>query len=216
MAEAREAEIEDFLGEDLDQIPTINLNVEEFAQNLKSSFQANNIDIKDADMSNALVAITPQVASIPTSKLKNVNRLRTEHQVYELPDSHPLLEGFDQREPDDPSPYLLSIWTSGKIICSHPTFTLVQVKRHNQLMHPRHSATPRKLVNYVRVRHALAATVRGKCSLRGLEEPFWQIPCRTATRGSFPLNGTYFQVNEVFADHYSSKNPIDVPRKTNR
>lgn len=24
-----------------------------------------------------------------------------------------------------------------------------------------------------------------------------QIPCRTATRGSFPLNGTYFQVNEV-------------------
>lgn len=25
----------------------------------------------------------------------------------------------------------------------------------------------------------------------------WQIPCRTAMRGSFPLNGTYFQVNEV-------------------
>jgi hypothetical protein len=24
-----------------------------------------------------------------------------------------------------------------------------------------------------------------------------QIPCRTATQGSFPLNGTYFQVNEV-------------------
>lgn len=24
-----------------------------------------------------------------------------------------------------------------------------------------------------------------------------QIPCRTANRGSFPLNGTYFQVNEV-------------------
>lgn len=64
-------------------------------------------------------------------------------------------------------------------------------------------------------------------------------------RGSFPLNGTYFQVNEVnirsicndffaktveelllairfisttnvimqvFADHYSSQNPMDVPR----
>nr|GMD46207.1 protein ROS1-like isoform X1 [Ipomoea batatas] len=31
-------------------------------------------------------------------------------------------------------------------------------------------------------------------------------------RGSFPLNGTYFQVNEVFADHESSLNPIDVPR----
>ena len=26
---------------------------------------------------------------------------------------------------------------------------------------------------------------------------FKQIPCRTAMRGSFPLNGTYFQVNEV-------------------
>ncbi|RWW09367.1 hypothetical protein GW17_00027153 [Ensete ventricosum] len=24
-----------------------------------------------------------------------------------------------------------------------------------------------------------------------------EIPCRTAMRGSFPLNGTYFQVNEV-------------------
>ncbi|MBO0170532.1 hypothetical protein J0680_24820 [Vibrio parahaemolyticus] len=24
-----------------------------------------------------------------------------------------------------------------------------------------------------------------------------QIPCRTAMRGSVPLNGTYFQVNEV-------------------
>ncbi|PQQ00402.1 transcriptional activator DEMETER [Prunus yedoensis var. nudiflora] len=42
-------------------------------------------------------------------------------------------------------------------------------------------------------------------------------------RGSFPLNGTYFQVNEasliqtnlleVFADHDSSYNPIDVPRQ---
>ena len=68
-----------------------------------------------------------------------------------------------------------------------------------------------------------------------------QIPCRTANRGSFPLNGTYFQVNEVnsntdtlliqilprvtmsalnenkyilqvFADHESSLKPIDVPR----
>ncbi|KAL6493765.1 Protein ros1a [Orobanche gracilis] len=38
------------------------------------------------------------------------------------------------------------------------------------------------------------------------------IPCRTAMRGSFPLNGTYFQVNEVFADHESSLNPINVPR----
>ncbi|MCO5551941.1 hypothetical protein L7F22_005448 [Adiantum nelumboides] len=30
--------------------------------------------------------------------------------------------------------------------------------------------------------------------------------------GSFPLNGTYFQVNEVFADHASSLHPLHVPR----
>ncbi|GLJ19153.1 hypothetical protein SUGI_0343940 [Cryptomeria japonica] len=30
--------------------------------------------------------------------------------------------------------------------------------------------------------------------------------------GHFPLNGTYFQVNEVFADHRTSLHPIDVPR----
>ncbi|MED6204017.1 hypothetical protein PIB30_005022 [Stylosanthes scabra] len=39
------------------------------------------------------------------------------------------------------------------------------------------------------------------------------IPCRTAMRGRFPLNGTYFQVNEVFADYHSMKTPIDVPRR---
>ncbi|XP_073264796.1 DNA glycosylase/AP lyase ROS1 isoform X2 [Populus alba] len=40
-----------------------------------------------------------------------------------------------------------------------------------------------------------------------------KIPCRTALKGSFPLNGTYFQVNEVFADHKSSYDPIIVPRE---
>ncbi|AET00784.2 HhH-GPD base excision DNA repair family protein [Medicago truncatula] len=39
------------------------------------------------------------------------------------------------------------------------------------------------------------------------------IPCRTAMRARFPLNGTYFQVNEVFADYASMKKPIHVPRK---
>ncbi|KAG8070719.1 hypothetical protein GUJ93_ZPchr0006g44608 [Zizania palustris] len=84
IADTKEAEIEDFFGEDPDEIPTINLNIEEFTQNLKSYMQANNIEIEDADMSKALVAIAPEAASVPTSKLKNVNRLRTEHQVYDL------------------------------------------------------------------------------------------------------------------------------------
>ncbi|ESW25399.1 hypothetical protein PHAVU_003G032300 [Phaseolus vulgaris] len=39
------------------------------------------------------------------------------------------------------------------------------------------------------------------------------IPCRTAMRGRFPLNGTYFQVNEVFADYASMVHPMKVPRK---
>lgn len=38
------------------------------------------------------------------------------------------------------------------------------------------------------------------------------IPCRTASRGNFPLNGTYFQDHEVFADHASSHFPITIPR----
>ncbi|RHN71655.1 putative demeter, domain-containing protein [Medicago truncatula] len=40
-----------------------------------------------------------------------------------------------------------------------------------------------------------------------------QIPCRTAMKACFPLNGTYFQVNEVFADYASMIQPINVPRQ---
>ncbi|KAJ6849903.1 transcriptional activator DEMETER-like [Iris pallida] len=112
--EALESEIEDAFFDDPDEIPTIKLNMEEFTQNLQCYMRQNNIELQDGDMSKALVAITPEAASIPMAKLKNVSRLRTEHQVYELPDSHPLLEGLDRRERDDPSPYLLAIWTPGK------------------------------------------------------------------------------------------------------
>ncbi|KAG5556769.1 hypothetical protein RHGRI_007140 [Rhododendron griersonianum] len=87
-------------------------------------------------MSKALVAFYPQAASIPTPKLKNVSRLRTEHQVYELPDPHPLLN---------------------------------EVKQQIQSNYQKEGV--------------------------GLKN---QIPCRTAMRRSFPLNGTYFQVNEAF------------------
>jgi len=50
-----------------------------------------------------------------------------------------------------------------------------QVKQHNQLMHPRHSATLGRLVDYVEVQHALVATVYEKCRLRKSEERFWQV-----------------------------------------
>ncbi|GAQ84186.1 HhH-GPD base excision DNA repair family protein [Klebsormidium nitens] len=37
------------------------------------------------------------------------------------------------------------------------------------------------------------------------------VPCRTAMSGRFPLNGTYFQTNELFADHATSQRPLAAP-----
>ncbi|KAL8154059.1 hypothetical protein V2J09_011819, partial [Rumex salicifolius] len=184
-------DIEEAFYEDSDEIPTIRLNVEEFTQNLQ-------IFMQEGDMSKALVAFDPQAASIPTAKLKNVSRLRTEHQVYQLPDSHPLLKELDKREPDDPSPYLLAIWTPGETANSiQPPEGICNFSESGQLCSEKACFTCNS------VRESNAQTVRGTLL----------IPCRTAMRGSFPLNGTYFQVNEVFADHESSLNPIDVPRE---
>ncbi|KAK1696076.1 hypothetical protein QYE76_012773 [Lolium multiflorum] len=194
----KESAIEDLFLDDPEEIPTIKLNFEEFAQNLKNYMQVNNIEIEDADMSSALVAITPEAASIPTPRLKNISRLRTEHQVYELPDSHPLLEGYDQREPDDPCPYLLSIWTPGETAQSTDApKTSCNSYESGKL------CDSSACFSCNSIREAQAQKVRGTIL----------VPCRTAMRGSFPLNGTYFQVNEVFADHDSSRNPVDVPRR---
>ncbi|XP_020260622.1 protein ROS1-like isoform X2 [Asparagus officinalis] len=187
--ETTEIDIEDAFYNDPDEIPTIKLNFEEFTQNLQNYM--------DGDMSKALVAITPEAASIPMPKLKNVNRLRTEHLVYELPDSHPLLEGLEKREVDDPCPYLLAIWTPGETAQSiEPPTACCNSQDAGKL------CNRNTCFSCNSIREAQAQTVRGTLL----------IPCRTANRGSFPLNGTYFQVNEVFADHDSSRNPIDVPR----
>lgn len=191
-----ESDIEDAFGEDPDEIPTIKLNLEEFAMNLQNYMQ-DNMELQEGDMSRALVALNPEAASIPTPKLKNVSRLRTEHQVYELPDSHPLLEGLDSREPDDPSPYLLAIWTPGETADSvQPPEKRCETHESGQL------CNDDTCFSCNSTREANSQIVRGTLL----------IPCRTAMRGSFPLNGTYFQVNEMFADHESSLNPIDVPR----
>lgn len=81
-AEVEERDIEDTFYDDSDseEIPVINLNIEEFTTNLQSFLQGNN-EIGEGDMSKALVALNPHFASIPTPKLKKVSRLRTEHQV---------------------------------------------------------------------------------------------------------------------------------------
>ncbi|KAH7547786.1 hypothetical protein JRO89_XS14G0016100 [Xanthoceras sorbifolium] len=195
--EVSESDIEDTFFEDPDEIPTIKLNIEEFTVNLQNYMQEN-MELQELDMSKALVALNSDVASIPTPKLKNVSRLRTEHQVYQLPDSHPLLNGMDRREQDDPSPYLLAIWTPGETANSiQPPEKRCGSQESGQL------CNDTTCFSCNSVREANSQTVRGTLL----------IPCRTAMRGSFPLNGTYFQVNEVFADHASSLNPIDVPRE---
>lgn len=80
--QATDNDIEDaFWQEDPDEIPTIKLNIEEFTINVHNYMQQNNLELQDSNMSNALVALTPEAASIPMPKLKNVSRLRTEHQV---------------------------------------------------------------------------------------------------------------------------------------
>ncbi|KAG6596542.1 Protein ROS1A, partial [Cucurbita argyrosperma subsp. sororia] len=191
------SDIEDAFYEDPDEIPTIKLNIEEFSLNLQNYVQKN-MEIQEGDMSKALVALTPEAASIPMPKLKNVSRLRTEHQVYELPDNHPLLEKLklDRREPDDPCSYLLAIWTPGETANSIQLPEKKCGNQEHQLCHEEECFSCNS------VREASSLMVRGTLL----------IPCRTAMRGSFPLNGTYFQVNEVFADHESSLNPIDIPR----
>ncbi|KAI3687882.1 hypothetical protein L1987_81585 [Smallanthus sonchifolius] len=188
-------DIEDFSG-DTEEIPMIKLNIEAFTQNLQT-YMEGHMELGEGNMSKALVALTSEVASIPTPKLKNVNHLRTEHQVYELPDSHPLLEGLDIREPDDPCSYLLAIWTPGE------TADSIQPPEGQCCSQESRTLCNEETCFFCNsTREANSQTVRGTLL----------IPCRTAMRGSFPLNGTYFQVNEVFADHESSLNPIDVPR----
>ncbi|OMO73112.1 hypothetical protein COLO4_27244 [Corchorus olitorius] len=195
--EELQSDIEDACYEDPDEIPTIKLNIEEFTANLQHYMQSK-MELQEGDLSKALVALNPEAASIPIPKLKNVSRLRTEHYVYELPDTHPLLEGMERREPDDPSPYLLAIWTPGETANSiQPPEQSCGSQESGRLCNENTCFACNS------VREANAQTVRGTLL----------IPCRTAMRGSFPLNGTYFQVNEVFADHESSLNPIDVPRE---
>ncbi|CAH8264929.1 unnamed protein product [Arabidopsis lyrata] len=192
------ADIEDAFFEDPEEIPTIRLNTDAFTSNLKKIIEQNQ-ELQDGNMSTALVALTAEAAYLPMPKLKNISQLRTEHQVYELPDSHPLLVQLEKREPDDPCSYLLAIWTPGETADSiQPTVSKCISQENGQI------CDEETCFSCNSIKEARSQTVRGTIL----------IPCRTAMRGSFPLNGTYFQVNEVFADHASSLNPIDVPRET--
>lgn len=183
-----------------DEIPTINLSYDdcEVQHNPYNSIQCS--EGGDAlTISRALVTVPPEAASIPVPKLKNIGRLRTEHRVYELPDSHQLLSELDPREPDDPCFYLLAIWSPDEMLekgeetepCCCTANTMDDSTCTNEICS---SCTNMRDLNDKSIKGTLL------------------IPCRTAMRGSFPLNGTYFQVNEVFADHETSLHPIEVPR----
>ncbi|KAI7727465.1 hypothetical protein M8C21_017469 [Ambrosia artemisiifolia] len=99
---------------------------------------------------------------------KIAGRSRTKHRVYELYDTHPIVQQLDKRDQDDKHPYMLAVW---------PPVEESSLEEE---------------------------TVFGT----------FLVPCRTATRGSFPLDGTYFQTNEVFADDDTSEKPIVVPKKS--
>ncbi|XP_020413653.1 transcriptional activator DEMETER [Prunus persica] len=195
--ELSQSDIEDFPYEDPDEIPTIKLSVKELNSTIKYYLQGNR-ELRECDTSKALVCLNPDAAYIPGPELKFASRLRTEHQVYVLPDSHPLLERMDKREPDDPTPYLLAIWAPGQTSNSVP-----QPESRCGSQDKNKLCNEETCFSCNTKREENSQTVRGTIL----------IPCRTAMRGSFPLNGTYFQVNEVFADHDSSYNPIDVPRQ---
>ncbi|KAK9740189.1 hypothetical protein RND81_03G017600 [Saponaria officinalis] len=100
-------------------------------------------------------------------------------------------------EPNDPCSYLLAIWTPGETADS-----IDPPARRCSFDDPNMICNEETCCYYSSQREADSQIVRGTLL----------IPTRTAMRGSFPLNGTYFQVNEVFADHDSSLNPIAVPR----
>ncbi|XP_056166228.1 transcriptional activator DEMETER-like [Syzygium oleosum] len=104
----------------------------------------------------------------------NVSRMT--FPVFELPDSHPLLEGLCRREIDDAYPYLLAIWKPGFLSERNTRSFGNDMDRHS------------------------SDTVQGTIL----------VPVRTALRGNFPLNGTYFQINEVLADDGSSRIPVNV------
>ncbi|XP_021610065.1 DEMETER-like protein 2 isoform X2 [Manihot esculenta] len=191
--------IEEIIYDDKEaKIPTIKLNNESFKKNVHYFMDKYGQNLQSLHLSRDIVPVYVDVDSVPLHKLKHTNRLRTEHRVYEIPDNHELLRGVQKRDPDDPLPYLLAIWTAGETpeSCEPP-----KQKCNSQGIELCNDQTCSSCQTILEAR---ADIVRGTIL----------IPCRTAMRGRFPLNGTYFQVNEVFAEHQSSYNPIIVHRSS--
>ncbi|KAJ0252051.1 DEMETER-like protein 3 [Hirschfeldia incana] len=183
-------------------IPRIDFDMDALKKNVVDAFMkgATMFNGFSDEISKALAVMTPENACIPMKlprKTKYYDRLRTEHVVYVLPDNHELLNDFERRERDDPSPYLLALWQPGETSYSFmPPKKKCDSDGTNLCMI--------KTCSYCwSIREESSNTYRGTIL----------IPCRTAMRAGFPLNGTYFQTNEVFADHETSVKPIVFSRE---
>ncbi|CAI9771615.1 unnamed protein product [Fraxinus pennsylvanica] len=168
--EFKDQDIENF---GFNRLPRIRLNNCKLKESLDKFSYEYNIPLQDGKMVNPLMAIKPETTTTPLPKLRNMKCIRTDHQVYVLPDSHTLLAKLPKREPNDTCPYLLAIWTQE---------------------------------NFNEDESLSFHDMPGEDSVYGT----FLVPSRTAMRGCFPLNGTYFQANEVFADDESSDVPIIV------
>jgi hypothetical protein len=56
------------------------------------------------------------------------------------------------------------------------------------------------IINYIIVQQMGCKKKHLSLSAKTRNHVYKQVPCRTAMKGCFPLNGTYFQVNEVNED----------------
>ncbi|WVZ09940.1 hypothetical protein V8G54_014470 [Vigna mungo] len=84
-------------------------------EDISKDYYYNSESNEDISLSTAI--ITSYADHIPMQKMKDVSRLKTERLVYVLPDNHPLLSEMqcEQRQADDPCPYLLILWERGEL-----------------------------------------------------------------------------------------------------
>lgn len=78
--EREELELRD-IEDELDDIPMIRLSSGKNITDLELCFDMKNMTLEDRDVSRALVALPPEVATYPVPKLKQASRLRTKHLV---------------------------------------------------------------------------------------------------------------------------------------
>ncbi|XP_074335094.1 protein ROS1C-like [Apium graveolens] len=172
-----------------DDIPTLKLNNKEINNQIE-------VSINGGNKSHMVVQRGPLETPVPNYR----GRLKSVHQVYELPDSHPILQQLQvkERDPEDPSLYLFAPWRLVHEQDGKPRSSFTQGCNSSEVCREIVSCS---IFNNDKD-NDFATTVIGTL----------MIPARSGNEGRFPLNGTYFQVNEVFADDETTNVPIYVPK----